>query len=196
MDYQQFLISVSDMVNMLNVQLASVSQVIQSKLSLKTDSLPAALQMPLGFVGMLALLMMIIVGFANNFICNAFGILYPLMYGVMLSTSPSDTKLATLNKYWMLFGAMTLIDSTLGFVLNFIPGYHYMKIGLLYLMIRNDFSFSGTLFDLVTSFYAKSPYREQVEQIVNNVEQKLNTQKVDTVIETDASVAEKHTKTE
>ena len=77
------------------------------------------------------------------------------MYGIMLINNPDEIRLMHLNKYWVLFGVFNLIDGLFSFILGYIPGYYYLKLVLIYFLIRNDFYWSSYSYDLLNSYYVQ-----------------------------------------
>jgi len=86
--------------------------------------------------------------------CNLFGIIYPIWYEVYLfNENPIDIRqLMSVNKYWMLFSTSALIDSFFGFILHLIPGFFYFKFIMIYLLVRNDFVMSETVFGCIKQY--------------------------------------------
>ena len=183
--------------NFLNDKLAIPSKIIQNKLSLKTDSLPESFKTPLNFSTILAVAMFLIVSFANNLISNVIGILYPVLYGLYLINSQVTVakinqnissilsislidKLLTLNKYWLLFGILTLVETFFGFLLYLIPGFFYLKIMLIYTLIRDDFSLTNIIFGFLENQYAKSKFRPKIEKVIEEVNSKLGSETITT----------------
>ena len=173
MSYHRILPYFNCAFNCLNNSLALPARLLQSRLSLKTEILPNVLQMPVNYLATIIIFFFVAIGFANNFICNMVGIVYPLLYSLPIYnnwnaelqriTTTGDycpripnieSQLVPLNKYWMLFGAITVFDSLFGFLLTFIPGYYYFKLALVYGLVRNDFCLSNYIFDFINSKYS------------------------------------------
>lgn len=144
---------------------------LQQIMSLKTEMLPDILRVPTNFTILVATLFIIIISFANNLVCNIIGIFYPVIYGLsVFAENPIDVqKSITLNKYWMIFGTITLIDMFFGFFLHILPFYFYLKIILIYGLVRSNFAFCGSVFSLLEFYYIKSDFRPQIENIINNI---------------------------
>ena len=149
---------------------------LQNALSLKMESLPQVLKSPFNFTFVMTFLLFIIVGYANNLICSLIGIIYPIIYGLdLFSTNSIDNnKLILLNKYWILFGGLHLSDSLFGFVMKFLPGYFYLKIALVYVLIRNDFTMSEKLFSIFEKFYINSNLYPKIEMLLSFAKAKFN----------------------
>ena len=148
---------VKPIVSMLNDKLAVPVQVIQSKLSLRTEYLPETFNMPLNFtLGFLFMVCYLIV-YTNNFIYNLLGMAYPILHSLYLfEEKPVATdKLLTMTKYWILFTLMTFADMIGASVLYFVPMYAYGRIILIYALIRNDFYLTNYIFDFVRQTYAE-----------------------------------------
>ena len=142
--------------------------ILQSKIALKTDVFPTFVHAPINYILSLILFLFIVIGYANNFICYIVGIAYPLAYSLPLVAYLSSngrnniyymesdkvmekdsSKLILVYKYWMLFGAITIIDSMLNYVFELVPGYYYFKFLFIYALVRNDFYFSNYIFNLL-----------------------------------------------
>lgn len=131
----------------LNKQLEKPAKALQSKICFDTNDLPALLKIPLIFCSISAFVFYIIFIFANNLIYNLIGIVCPLIYGASIANETDIDKIKTYNKYWIIFGVITLIDSLCGFFLHLVPYYYYLKIGFIYILMRNNFSSVDTIYD-------------------------------------------------
>lgn len=176
MSNQQIISYINMGIQFLNDKLHIPTQMLQKSLMLNIKTLPDILKTPLNFSTILLFIVFIIIGYANNLICNVIGILYPLIYGLdIFNGAPIDTNRSVkLNKYWMLFGIFHLIDTFFGFILYLIPGYFYLKIALIYAMIRADFELSNTLFNCIESFYVKSNVYPKVEILLSYINSRIN----------------------
>ena len=168
-----------NMLQYLNTNLVVPMQLIQNLLSIKIDSLPSFLQTPVNFISTLMFLFIIIIGYANDFICNIVGLIYPLMCGFYIFNEKTvDTeKTIILTKYWMLFGSIMLMDTLFGFILNCIPGYHYLKMTLIYFLIRKDFVLTNTVFSLIMHYYNKSNIYSKIDAVLTFIMAKLKINK-------------------
>lgn len=180
----------------LNTFLAVPVQLLHDKLSLKTDVLPQSLNTPVSFTTICAFFLFMVIGYANTFIFNLFGILYPIVYSLtMMRTDATnggapdpnseDSTAAfesTLNRYWMLFGALTLLDMLFGFVLHIIPGYSYLRIVLVYALMRNDFALTNTAYQFMLGLYEKYTLHVYLEQFMIIMTSWLNMVPSDAVI--------------
>lgn len=179
MSYQLLTSYFSSAVQYLNSMLTVPVKFVQNSLSLQTESLPSFLQAPLAFTSMLLMTFFVILGYANNFICSLVGLVYPLTYGFnLLQQEPSDTTLSpliTLNKYWMLYGVLTLVESLIGFILEAIPGYYYAKLALLYMLVRNDFAMTTSVYSRVETYYANSTLAVQFQALLSMLLNKFGT---------------------
>lgn len=183
MSYKIALYYFNNAVQFLNSKLALPTNFLQYNLSLKTDILPEILQRPINFSTMFILLLFIIFTYANSLICNLIGVLYPILYSLNLFNDMSNTdsnntikitnKFVTLNKYWMLFGSITLMDTFFGFIFDVIPGYYYLKVGLIYTLIRNDFSLTNGAFGLFYRYYRRSNILPIVQGFLESLNSKL-----------------------
>ncbi len=177
MAYQQFLTYMTIGLEYMNNKLVVPTNLLQDSLSLKTETLPQILRTPVNFASVMLFAAYIVFSFANNLICNIIGILYPLLYGLdVFSETPVNTDTSvTLNKYWMLFCSLILIDSFFGFLLHLIPAYYYLKVGLIYVLIRNDFAMTNTVFNALENLYVQSDLRPKIESTIELISSKLRT---------------------
>ena len=67
----------------------------------------------------------------------AISVLYPAFKSVQaLETKDTEDDDKIWLTYWCVFGCFSLLDEFLGFILNFIPFYFYIKVGFfLWLML-------------------------------------------------------------
>lgn len=154
MSLQSVLSQLGPVASFLNEKLSPVVQYIKQKLSLGADSLPEQLQTPLNFSALLVSLLLAVLLFANDFICNLVGAVYPAIHSFNLlrdenQDAPPREQLVLLNKYWAVYGFLVLVDLFLGFVLHLVPGFFYLKLLLLYSLVRNDFAHSERAFALL-----------------------------------------------
>ena len=170
MAYQTVMDYLSGGVGYMNSILASPVKFVQSKLSLQTNTLPQSTQSPVNFTLILVLMILLIMSYTSNLVCNVFGIGYPIMYTTQ-GTKPEMT--ATLNKYWVIFGSMTLVDNVAGAFLNNVPGYYYVKLAFIYALIRNDFALTNTVYGVLESYYKQVTVLPIVEKYFYNIEDKI-----------------------
>ena len=164
----------------LNDKLDLPATMLQNTLALRIESLPQILTAPFNFTAAMMFLLFIIIGYANNLICSLIGVIYPIFYGLELFNTKlvSTNKLILLNKYWILFGLIHLIDLLFGFILNFIRGYFYLKIALVYVLIRNDFRMSDKLFNMFEKYYVNSNIYPKIEILLSFITKKINTPRI------------------
>lgn len=177
MSYKLLFSYFNSVVKYLDSILMVPTKIIQNNLLLKMDSLPNNLKTPLSFSTILLFIIFIIISYANNLICNIIGILYPIMYNFSIfNEKPINIdKLTIMNKYWILFGLITLTDTFFGFLLHIIPGYFYFKIALIYVLIRNDFVLANVGFKMVQSFYPQASAQNLIEKISEKIETSVDT---------------------
>ena len=167
--YQTLLSNLKTACHYLNQKLIQPADIVHDKLSLGTESLPLVLKTPLAFSGLLAFVFFLIFNFANNLICNLIGIVYPIYY-LLPRLKENNPKLLTINKYWILFGILQFVESFIGFILYYIPGYFYLKFGLLYMLVRNDFAMTNVVYTFAGERYYRSSLRPVVQEVVRKVE--------------------------
>ncbi|XWV25849.1 receptor expression-enhancing protein 5 [Tupanvirus soda lake] len=179
MAYQQVSSYFGSVLEFLNKKLVVPTQLLQNNLSLKTESLPLVLRTPVNFTSMLVFALFFIISYANDLICNLIGVLYPLTYGFsMFNETPVNTETSvTLNKYWMLFGVITLMETFFSFILHALPGYYYIKVGLLYALVRNEFRMSNTMFSMLQNYYNRLNFQSRFEQLSGMINERFGSKK-------------------
>jgi hypothetical protein len=160
----------------LNTVLNEPSKIIKNFLSLRTESLPNFLHAPFNFVSVLSLLFFIFLSFANNFMCNLVGIIYPLVYGFnfLNEKTSSSSKYISMNKYWMIYGAYLFLESLFKCLLVLVPGYYYLKLVSLYMLVRNDFSLSEYTYDYFRTVIDNSNWSYYLQNIFNFLMEKIS----------------------
>jgi len=140
-----------------NTMLANPMQILQNNLSLKLEYLPSMMKTPLNFALMMLFVSYSVMNYAGDFVCNLVGILYPLMYSsLMFNEITADLENSVMmNKYWMLFAGLVMVDTLFGFCLQLVPGYYYLKLSFIYSLVRNDFSLTNTAFTMIQVYYQK-----------------------------------------
>lgn len=184
MTYQQILSYISFGLEYINNKLIFPNSVLQNGLSLKIDVLPQIIRSPVNFALIMLFATYFVFSFANNFICNIIGILYPFVYCLNIFVeTPINTEISvTLNKYWMLFCGLLLVDSFFGFLLHLIPGYFYIKVIAIYTLMRNDFTMTNTIFGTLENLYIQSNIYSRMEKMIEFISSKLRnkpTEKLD-----------------
>jgi hypothetical protein len=208
MSTQQFLNYLGAAAQILNKQLGPAIQFVQSWLLVEKDSIPNLTDTPLSFAAVFMFAVYFLLSYANSFICDLVGILYPLAYGYYLCTgqmttpstvqptqthpldnnsmdnstdnsntmevtpstsTPSTDKLLTLNKYWIIFGLLMLVDAFLGFILHLIPGYFYLKLGFIYAIVRSEFAYTSVVFDILVGLCNQYSLRPLIAQALTSV---------------------------
>jgi len=162
MDYLQ---SLQTLQSYLNNALMGPVNYVKDKLSLKTEALPTILRAPLNFALFFSSLFYFVVANADAFICNMLGITYPIMYCLhTLNALPLSTdKIITNNKYWIIFGSLTILDPILGYV----PLYYYVKVIFIYFMVKNDFLLTTYAFEILETQYVR------LDEVLKNYDEAL-----------------------
>lgn len=158
--------------DLLNENLANISDIVQRNLSLDFSYMPDKLQQPIVFMGIVIIFLITIIFYINTIIVNFIGVFYPLIYsmGLFNQEEMDYWSLILINKYWIIFGGLSLLDNLMGFILRLVPGYNYILLAFTYLLIRNDFTFSGTVFD----FIERKIQESNMKPMINNILSRLN----------------------
>jgi len=170
----QLVLLVNPYIETANNMLAVPTQIILSKLSLRTECLPETLKIPINFTLACLFIIFYIIAYTDDIIYNLIGAVYPILHSLYLfeeNPLPAE-KLMTMNKYWILFMLIMLLESIGGFVLYFVPFYSYGKIIFVYGLIRDDFSLTNYMFDLMKTTYAQLDQQFQISSYVEGI--KLN----------------------
>lgn len=155
-------------VNFLNQKLQGAKKFLKSNLALKTECLPTSLDTPVNFCGLFSLFLFIIIVYLSNFICRIFAILYPLSYYISTFKRQTYTNYAgvtSIKKYFVLYSAIELMEWIFGFLVYFIPGYLYLKIFLLYGLMRNDFALSNIVFSILQKKYSELSFKLYIDKL-------------------------------
>lgn len=70
--------------------------------------------------------------FGKAIVCDAVGFLYPLYASFKAVRSPDKDDDTQWLIYWVFFGFFTIVEAFFQFFISFIPGYYYIKLGLLF----------------------------------------------------------------
>ncbi|KAM3146608.1 hypothetical protein pb186bvf_001138 [Paramecium bursaria] len=113
-------------------------------------------------LGGIAVFMMLL-GLAQKFLSTFIGVLYPSYKSIQaLSSSEKDDDKQWLT-YWVVFSTITVVDSSFGFVLEFIPFYHLIRLALFVSLFHPKLQGAQVIYDkFIAPNYVK--YHEQLEQ--------------------------------
>lgn len=150
---------------------------IKKMLSLSNDPLPQLLKRPIAFVvGAIILSLFILFSFSNIvYILLAVG--YPLMVNsYLMKNKPTCENMIGIYHYWMMFGLITAIDTIFGSLLWLVPFYSYLKIAVVYLLVRDEFNMSVNLFTLLSIMVDKiiGPQIDSIERMLQQYTKKKN----------------------
>jgi flagellar biosynthesis GTPase FlhF len=65
------------------------------------------------------------------------------------------TSSKNLYKFWFIFGIYDALENSMGSMFAYIPFYSYIRVIGFIMLFRNDFSYSGAVYDLMNSLYSK-----------------------------------------
>jgi hypothetical protein len=165
----------SNFLEFANTNLSNPVSRIQNLLGLKTNTVETKLT-PINYGFILVVIIYLIVNYANSLISNLVGIIYPAIYSMNIfnSEEANNERLITLNKYWILFGLLTVIDGFFGWILHLIPGYFYFKIAFIYFLIRNDFYLTNTAYERLNKSYVDLRIEKRINELIALIKSKLN----------------------
>jgi receptor expression-enhancing protein 5/6 len=88
-------------------------------------------------IGIVVWALFIVLTMGATILTLTISVLYPAFKSVQaLETKDTDDDDKIWLTYWCVFGGFTLLDEFLGFILNMIPFYFYIKVGFfLWLML-------------------------------------------------------------
>lgn len=135
---------------------------------------------PLNFILILSFIVLYSLVYASNMVYNLIGLIYPVIYGLYLFENMKETdtipidKLLTLNRYWILFMGIMIMEYFLYGILRFIPLYSMAKIIFILMLVRNDFLLTDNVFDILKLAF-KSAF-VNIEQHINLYFEKIKSQ--------------------
>lgn len=165
-----------------NITAKPVNQ-LYDKMALNINMLPVIFRTPYN-IFILIMCLILMTRYIGNIICNVVGIIYPIMYSLTLMQQNANANinnriqnLMLVNKYWMIFSAMSLFEIFFNRITLIIPGYFYAKLGIIYLLIRSDFALSDTIYlflnDKYNKFLSSMGYKLFISKI-NAILDKIN----------------------
>lgn len=150
MEYLQTPKNISDY---LNENLGGFATWFTSTLGLSASSLPTLLQAPLNLTLFFITSSYLLLSNVNALMCNTAGVIYPIMYCERILTMDPmpENSVATITKYWMIFGSLTLADP----ILSYVPLYYYLKLVFIYCLIKNDFALTPRVYAMFKKLYVQ-----------------------------------------
>jgi len=144
-------------VNYVNVFLSPYFALAKNYLHLDDSYIPPFLNNPLAFFSFLLF-------FINNLIWNLsavfsrfFLLFYPLVYTQLTirNKTGEESHHKNLMKFWFVFGIYDTLQNLFGSVLDIIPFSSYLRVVGFVLLFRNNFHYSGVVYDVFASLYDK-----------------------------------------
>lgn len=135
---------------------------------------------PLNFILILSFIVLYSLVYASNMVYNLIGLVYPIIYGLYLFENMKETdtipidKLLTLNRYWILFMGIMIMEYFFYGILQFIPLYSVAKIIFILMLVRNDFLLTDNVFNILNLAF-KSAF-VNIEQHINLYFEKIKSQ--------------------
>lgn len=136
-------------INELNIFLDNPAKLIKEKALLKMDFINGNLKRPLNF--MAVLLFTIANMLIYRTICNIIFIIYYIYYRNNYANSLE--KIKTLNRYLTIICLILILENAFNNILKWLYFYNHIKIIIMYILVRNDFSYSNMLFGLMKKYY-------------------------------------------
>lgn len=136
-------------INELNMFLDDPVKLINDKALLKTDFITGNLKRPLNFMAIL--LFTIANMLIYRTICNIVFITYYIYYRNHYVKSLE--KLKTLNRYLIIFCMILILENAGNHILKWLYFYNYVKIMIMYILMRNDFTYTNVLFRIMKKYY-------------------------------------------
>lgn len=124
---------------------------------------PFVLTSPIVFASTI-ILGAIAISYNTGLIFNVLGFVYPIIYGLGLGNVSNNV---VMSKYWTVFGLLYLADYTAGCIFSFIPFYNYIKLGLVYMLIRNNFEYSMMIYERIENYYNSLGVRNRMIKYFN-----------------------------
>ncbi|CAD8124852.1 unnamed protein product [Paramecium sonneborni] len=113
-------------------------------------------------------LISIVLGIAARFLSTFVSMIYPAYRSIKaIETSNKDDDKQWLS-YWILFSIITLADSTIGCLLEFIPFYHVLKLSIFVVLFHPNINGAEKVYlTFVQPLYLK--YHQKIDEKLNKV---------------------------
>lgn len=166
-------INIINTIHHINMKLSEPMDFLLKYFSLQKEDLPCSFKIPITFFGFVIFSFYFIMNFAYNFLCSMIGLFYPVLYSLSLFNGELESNhFMTMTKYWILYGLITFVDNLLGYVMYFIPGYSYLKILVLYMLVKHDFVYTKVVFDALSYYFTYYNMGPLFEKMVNTIKSK------------------------
>lgn len=132
---------------------------------------------PINFILMTVFIAICVLVYASNIVYNLIGMVYPIIYGLYLFENNKETdentiyvvKLGILNRYWILFMLIMILEYFLYPILQFVPLYSLAKIIFIFMLVRNDFLLANYVFDFLKSGFKNIEQKIQINELIEKI---------------------------
>ncbi|CAK68465.1 unnamed protein product (macronuclear) [Paramecium tetraurelia] len=119
----------------------------------------------------------IVLGIAARFLATFVSMIYPAYRSIKAIESDNKEDDRQWLSYWILFSLLTLADSSIGFVLEFIPFYHVIRLALFVFLFHPSFNGAEKVYKTVVQpVYLK--YHKHIDQKIDQVTNKVKSQSI------------------
>ncbi|CAD8105122.1 unnamed protein product [Paramecium primaurelia] len=119
----------------------------------------------------------IVLGIAARFLSTFVSMIYPAYRSIKAIESGEKTDDKQWLSYWILFSLITLADSSIGFILEFIPFYHVIRLALFVILFHPSLNGAEKVYQaLVQPVYQK--YHKHIDQQIDQMSNKLKNQNI------------------
>ena len=96
-------------------------------------------------------------------------VLYPAIKSIQaLETKNNEDDDKVWLTYWCVFGCFSLLDEFLGFILNFIPFYFYIKVGFFLWLMLPQTTGASTIYLKVLKPYLQK-HKKEIEAFIKDI---------------------------
>ena len=154
---------VKDKIEILNAYGNKVPQIVE--LSKKVNQPPGVIILG----GLVVWALFIVLTMGATILTLAISVLYPAFKSIQaLETKDTDDDDKIWLTYWCVFGCFSLLDEFLGFILNFIPFYFYIKVGFFLWLMLPQTSGANTIYLRVLKPLL-SKHKKDIEAFINDI---------------------------
>lgn len=118
-------------------------------------------------------LVSVFIGYFDSIITNIVGIVYPVYWSMKALETKEQNDDKQWLTYWVVFALFILFESTLGFLLKYIPFYFFFKLAfLLWLFLPNFRGAEIVYYKFIRRFFIQ--YEKQIDESGRNFKDGFN----------------------
>lgn len=140
--------------------------------SLNFDSFPKIINHPIIFALLSTFIFFFVIFSFVDIVYMLIAVVYPILANNTINNSVDDEetkahKIIAIYHYWMLFGLITCVDTIFGPYLWYVPFYRYAKILLAYVLVRDNFNLSYTIYAVLHSLIETLHINDHISDLEN-----------------------------